>query len=164
MTVSGSTLDVGDEAPDFELEDQHGRRIRLSDFRGKRRVVLYFYPRDDTPGCTKEACGFRDVQPQLEERNAVVLGVSADTVESHRRFAEKYGLRFHLLSDPDKTVIKQYGVYKEKTMYGRQYWGVERTTFIIDENGKIVGVYRAVRVDGHSQQVLGSLQHIHTEA
>jgi peroxiredoxin Q/BCP len=146
----------GDVAPDFELEDQNGAKIRLSDFKG-RKVVLYFYPKDDTPGCTKEACSFRDNIQRISERNAVVLGVSADSVQSHKKFAQKYGLNFHILSDPEKKAITQYNVYVKKKMYGREYWGVERSTFIIDEQGKIKKAFRGVSVDGHVDQVLQEL-------
>ncbi len=154
--MSDNTISEGAVAPDFELEDQNGEKIRLSNLRGKK-VVLYFYPKDDTPGCTKEACAFRDNIQRISEEGAVVLGVSADSVQSHRRFAEKYSLNFHILSDPDKKVIRLYDVYRKKRMYGREYWGVERSTFIIDEEGRIKKAYRGVSVEGHIQQVLKDL-------
>jgi len=120
-------------------------------------VVLYFYPKDDTPGCTKEACSFRDERPKFDKKDAVILGVSFDDLESHKKFAGKYKLPFPLLSDADKKIAEAYGVYKEKSMYGRTYMGIERSTFVIDKDGKIAQVYRKVRVDGHSDEVLGAL-------
>ena len=147
---------VGDAAPAFALPSTGGETIRLLDFRGKR-VVLYFYPKDDTPGCTREACSFRDDRARMERANAVVLGVSRDDADSHQRFGQKFGLTFPLLSDPDAAVCKAYGVYKQKSMYGRTYWGIERTTFIIDERGRIAAIFPKVSVDGHSQAVLAAL-------
>jgi len=129
----------------------------LKEFRGKKNVVLYFYPKDDTPGCTKEACSFRDERPKFDKKDAVILGVSFDDLESHKKFAGKYKLPFPLLSDADKKIAEAYGVYKEKSMYGRTYMGIERSTFVIDKDGKIAQVYRKVRVDGHSDEVLGAL-------
>ena len=151
-----AALKVGDRAPAFTLQTTGGKTVTLSDFRG-RRVVLYFYPKDDTPGCTKEACGFRDALPQLTSRNTVVLGVSRDTPVSHQRFAEKFHLPFPLLSDPDAAVCKAYGVYKQKSLYGRSFLGIERATFIIDEEGRIAAVFPKVRVDGHSDEILQAL-------
>lgn len=147
---------VGDVAPDFALVDHRGETVRLSDFRG-RKVVLYFYPKDDTPGCTREACSFRDDYQRLQEAGAVVLGVSPDPVESHVKFREKYGLPFPLLSDPDHQVAARYGVWKEKRMFGRTYWGIDRTTFVIDEEGRIVKVIRGVKPEEHPQRVLKAL-------
>jgi peroxiredoxin Q/BCP len=147
---------VGERAPDFALLAADGSRVRLSDFRG-RRVVLYFYPKDDTPGCTREACGFQGHLEQFRRRNAVILGVSADDGASHRRFAEKFGLAFPLLSDPDHAVGRAYGVYKRKSLYGRTYWGIERTTVLIDEQGRIKHWFPKVKVDGHTQAVLDAL-------
>ncbi len=144
---------VGDTAPDFELPTAEGKKIRLSDFRGKR-VVLYFYPKDNTPGCTKEACSFRDNLSLLKRKGVVVLGVSPDSVQSHATFAKKYNLPFPLLSDPSKKVLQAYGVWKKKQMFGVKYMGVERTTFLIDEEGKIAHIFPNVRVDGHTQEVL----------
>lgn len=152
-----ASLDVGDTAPAFTLRAGEGTPISLKDFRGKK-VVLYFYPRDNTPGCTREACSFNDNLLKIKRRGAVVLGVSADSVASHSRFSDMYGLSFPLLSDPDRTVIKSYGVWKEKTMYGKKRMGVERSTFLIDERGKISGIFRKVRVDGHTEEVLTALQ------
>lgn len=150
-------LKVGDKAPEFDLPIAGGKaNIRLKDFRGKK-VILYFYPKDDTPGCTKEACSFNDHLDSITSSGAVVLGVSADPVESHGRFAAKYGLKFPLLSDSDKKAIKAYGVWKEKSLYGRTFMGIERSTFVIDEKGKIAAIYRKVKVDGHTEQVLENI-------
>lgn len=149
-------LEVGSKAPDFKLKTDEGQEVSLKDFKGKK-VVLYFYPKDDTPGCTKEACGFRDEQKKFTKGNAVVLGVSADDVNSHAKFKKKFSLSFPLLSDPDKTTIKAYDVWKEKSMYGKKYMGIERTTFVIDENGKIAKVFPKVKVDGHIEEVLAQL-------
>jgi peroxiredoxin Q/BCP len=150
-------LEVGELAPDFALPDQEGRLHRLSDYRG-RWVVLYFYPKDDTPGCTKEACGFRDEKGRLEELGAVVLGVSADDVESHKRFAEKYHLNFPLLSDPAKEVIRAYGAWGKKTLYGKEYEGVLRQTFLIDPEGRVAKVWRKVSPEGHAEEVAQALE------
>ncbi|MER3601384.1 MAG: thioredoxin-dependent thiol peroxidase [Nitrososphaerota archaeon] len=149
-------LQEGDLAPDFELPDERGRPIRLSSFRG-RKVVLYFYPKDDTPGCTKEACAFRDRLPLLEARGALVLGVSTDDEASHARFKDKYSLPFPLLADKEAKVSRLYGVYKLRSFGGRSFWGIERTTFIIDENGRIAKVFPRVNVDGHVEEVLAAL-------
>ncbi len=149
-------LDAGDKAPDFTLESGDGSTVSLRQFRGKK-VVLYFYPRDNTPGCTREACFFNEQLLKIKRRGAFVLGVSADSVKSHAAFAGKYGLSFPLLSDPERAVIKAYGVWKEKNMYGKMTMGVERSTFIIDEKGKISRVFRKVRVDGHTDEVLSAL-------
>ena len=150
-------LKVGDAAPDFRLPSTDGREISLKEFRGKKNVVLYFYPKDDTPGCTREACSFRDERSKFDKKEAVVLGVSFDDLESHKKFSGKYHLPFPLLSDTDKKVAEAYGVYKEKSMYGRTYMGIERSTFVIDKDGKIARIYRKVKVDGHSDEVLGAL-------
>jgi peroxiredoxin Q/BCP len=151
------TLAVGDPAPAFALQTTGGRVVRLSDFRGQN-VVLYFYPKDGTPGCIKEACGFRDAAASLTRAGAVVLGVSRDSVASHQRFAEKYRLTFPLLSDPEAAVGKAYGVYRQKTLYGRTYWGIERTTFLIDKEGRIARVFPKVQVDGHVEAILQALR------
>jgi len=150
-------LKVGDPAPDFRLPSTEGREIALKEFRGKKNVVLYFYPKDDTPGCTKEACSFRDERPKFGKKDAVILGVSFDDLESHKKFAGKYKLPFPLLSDADKKVAEAYGVYKEKSMYGRTYMGIERSTFVIDKDGTIAQIYRKVKVDGHSDEILEAL-------
>ncbi len=142
--------------PDFSLKSDVGESIRLSDYKGKR-VVLYFYPKDDTPGCTVEACSFRDGIGEIQKKGAIVLGVSTDSVESHRKFKEKYHLNFPLLSDADKKVVDAYGVWKEKNMYGKKYMGIERTTFIIDEDGKIKKIFPKVKVEGHYDEVLAEL-------
>lgn len=130
-------LEVGTKAPDFELPDQNGKMHRLSDYAGKK-VILYFYPRDNTPGCTKQACGFSERYPQFMEKGAVILGVSKDSVDSHKKFEEKYGLVFTLLSDTEHTVIEAYDVWKEKKKYGKVSMGVVRTTYLIDEQGIII--------------------------
>jgi peroxiredoxin Q/BCP len=150
-------LSVGDKAPDFSIPDQDGKNVGLKDFKGKQ-VVLYFYPKDDTPGCTKEACDFRDSEAQILRTGAVILGVSLDGKESHQKFIKKYGLPFPLLSDEDATVSKAYGVYKEKNMYGKKHWGIERSTFVIDTTGKVKAVFRKVKVDGHVDEVLTALR------
>jgi peroxiredoxin Q/BCP len=149
-------LEVGQKAPDFALMSGEGKDVRLSDFKGQK-VVLYFYPKDDTPGCTKEACSFRDGMREIKQRGAVVLGVSVDPVKSHEKFKTKYQLNFPLLSDADKKVVQAYGVWKEKSMYGRTYMGIERTTFIIDEKGTIAKIFPKVSVDGHLDEVLVAL-------
>ncbi len=147
---------VGERAPEFTLQTAGGNQVRLSDFKGKR-VVLYFYPKDDTSGCTKEACSFQENLSSIKRRGAVLLGVSADSVESHVKFAGKYDLSFPLLSDPTKEVCKAYGVWKEKSLYGRKYMGIERTTFVIDEKGLILRVFPKVKVEGHAKEVLSAL-------
>ncbi|MDH7568142.1 MAG: thioredoxin-dependent thiol peroxidase [Armatimonadota bacterium] len=150
-------LEPGHTAPDFELNDSEGKKVRLSDLRG-RRVVLYFYPKDMTPGCTQEACDFRDRYADIQATGAVLLGVSPDSERSHRNFAEKHSLPFPLLSDPEARVCEAYGVWQEKSMYGKTYKGVERSTFIIDEEGKITHVWRRVKVAGHGDEVLAALR------
>lgn len=149
-------LNEKDKAPQFTLRDSLGNNVSLSDFKGKK-VVLYFYPKDNTSGCTKEACDFRDVFPEFKKLNGVVLGVSADSEKSHQGFAQKYELPFTLLSDPDKEVIQKYGVWKEKSMYGKKYMGIERTTFLIDEEGSILKIYPKVKVPGHVDEILRDL-------
>ena len=150
------TLEPGTEAPDFELDTDAGERLRLSALRG-RPVVLYFYPRDDTPGCTAQACGIRDAWGEFEARGAVVLGVSPDTVESHVKFRDKYGLPFTLLADPDHEVAELYGVWGERTYQGKTYLGIERSTFVIDAEGTLVSVMRRVKPDAHADDVLAAL-------
>lgn len=148
----------GERAPDFELPSwPEGKPVRLSDFRGKW-VVLYFYPKDMTSGCTKEACQFRDLHPQFEKVSAVVLGVSKDSLKSHQKFAEKYNLPFRLLSDENAGVAQAYGVWVEKSMYGRKYMGMERSTFLIDPEGIVRRVWRKVKVDGHADEVLKAIE------
>ena len=145
-------VNENEPAPDFTLPDHEGNRVSLSDYRG-RKVVLYFYPKDDTPGCTTQACGLRDNLKTLEERNAVVIGVSPDTVAAHRKFRDKFELPFTLLADTAHDVAERYGVWKEKSMYGKKYWGNERTTFIIDEEGRIQKVLPKVKPDEHVRQL-----------
>ncbi len=145
-------LNVGDKAPAFSLKTESGHRVSLKSLKG-RQVVLYFYPKDDTPGCTKEACGFRDSITPIGKTDAVVLGVSMDDADSHAKFIKKYGLPFSLLCDEDGTVSKAYGVYRKKNMYGRTYWGIERSTFIISETGKLKAIFRKVKVDSHVAEV-----------
>lgn len=149
-------LKAGQKAPAFSLPNQDGNVVSLSQFKGKK-VVLYFYPKDDTPGCTKESCAFRDGMDEIRESGAVVLGVSGDSVDSHKKFAKKFNLNFPLLSDERKTMLQAYGVWKEKSLYGRKFMGIERTTFIIDEQGRIDDIFQKVKVDGHLEEVLGEL-------
>jgi len=156
LDYPGESLTVGMPAPEFSLPSTLGRRVSLSEFRGKR-VILYFYPKDDTPGCTMEACGFRDSFPRIESKDAIVLGVSLDDELSHERFAQKFSLPFPLLSDKDAAVSRQYGTYKEKNLYGRSFWGIERTTFVIDRDGKVEHVFRRVKVEGHAEEVMATL-------
>ena len=150
-------LNIGDKAPDFKLKNDSDEDVSLKDFKGKN-VVLYFYPKDDTPGCTTEACDFKDQNKKFEKKNAVVLGVSADSVDSHVKFKKKYGLPFHLLSDPDKKMLEAYGVWKEKSMYGKKYMGIERSTFVIGESGKIEKIFPKVSVTGHVDEVFSSIK------
>ncbi len=146
-------LQIGDNAPDFTATADSGEKIRLKDLRGKK-VILYFYPKDDTPGCTREACDFRDLYARFKKKNVVVLGVSVDSAASHAKFKSKYGLPFPLISDEDHKIVEAYGVWKEKSMYGKKYMGTERTTFLIDEKGKIARIYEKVKVDGHADALL----------
>ena len=150
-------LDVGANAPDFSLPDQDGSTVTLKSLKGKQ-VVLYFYPKDDTSGCTKEACDFRDSLAPIKKAGAVVLGVSKDGKASHQKFIAKYGLPFALLSDEETVVCNAYGVYKEKSMYGRKYMGIERSTFVIDATGRIKALFRKVKVPGHVDEVLAALK------
>jgi peroxiredoxin Q/BCP len=149
-------IEEGTTAPDFELASDAGDRIRLSDLRGKP-VVLYFYPKDDTPGCTTQACGIRDVYAEFERAGAVVLGVSPDGPESHVKFKAKFELPFTLLADPDHAVAEQYGVWGEKRNYGKTYMGIVRSTFVIDADGKLKKVMRNVKPDTHAEKVLQAL-------
>ena len=149
-------LEVGTKAPDFTLPDQNGNMHSLSEYRGKK-VILYFYPKDNTPGCTKQACGFAERFPQFTEKGAVVLGISKDSVASHKKFEEKYGLPFTLLADPELVVIQAYDVWQEKKNYGKTYMGVVRTTYLIDENGKIVKAFDKVKAADNPEQMLGEL-------
>ncbi len=146
-------LEVGTKAPSFALPDQDGNVHTLEEYRGKK-VVLYFYPKDNTPGCTKQACGFAELYPQFQEKGSVVLGISKDTVASHKKFQEKYGLPFTILSDTEKEVIQAYDVWKEKTMYGKKVFGVVRTTYLIDEEGTIVKAFGKVKAADNPSKML----------
>ena len=150
-------LNIGDKAPALSLPDQSGEPNSLKDFMGKQ-VVLYFYPKDDTPGCTKESCDFRDASAPIKKAGAVILGVSLDGKESHQKFIKKFDLPFTLLSDEETTVSKAYGCYKEKNMYGRKYWGIERSTFVIDQVGKLKAIFRKVKVTSHVDDVVAALK------
>ena len=148
---------IGKPAPDFTLPSTSGEPVSLRQFKGKKTVVLYFYPKDETPGCTKEACQFRDLTAEFEKHGAVILGVSNDPMDSHLRFKEKQKLPFELLSDEDAAVSRAYGVYKQKNLYGKKSVGIERTTFIVDRTGRIATIYPKVKVDGHVAEVLAFL-------
>src|SRR5512141_1972894 len=150
-------LEVGDKAPALLLPHQSGKPLSLKDFVGKQ-VVLYFYPKDDTPGCTTESCDFRDSATLIKKAGAVILGVSLDGKESHQKFIKKFDLPFTLLSDEKATVSKAFGCYKEKNMYGRKYWGIERSTFVIDQTGKLKAIFRKVKVGGHVDEVIAALK------
>lgn len=150
-------LETGTKAPDFELPDQNGELRSLAEFRGQK-VILYFYPKDMTPGCTKQACSFGELYPQFQEKGAVVLGVSRDSVASHKKFEEKYGLPFILLSDPERKAIESYDVWKEKKNYGKVSMGVVRSTYLIDEEGVIIKAFGNVKAADNPAQMLGELQ------
>ena len=159
MTTTDNRLpEVGQPAPDFTLPSTDDKEVRLSDFKGNQAVVLYFYPRDDTPGCTAEACSFRDLRGLFHEHGAEILGVSTDTVKSHKKFQQKYHLTFPLLADADHAVADQYGVWQQKKFMGREYMGMARTTFVIDANGTIKAVFPNVKVEGHADKVLEALK------
>ena len=159
MTATDNKLpEVGQPAPDFTLASTDDRDVRLSDFKGQQAVVLYFYPRDDTPGCTAEACSFRDLRSLFHEHGAEILGVSTDSVNSHKKFQQKYQLTFPLLADPDHAVADQYGVWQQKRFMGREHMGIARTTFVIDKNGTIKAVFPNVKVEGHADTVLDALK------
>ena len=149
-------LKIGVKAPAFTLISDSGVKVSLKDLKGKK-VILYFYPKDDTSGCTKEACSFRDNIKVIEKKNAVVIGVSKDNTKSHQKFKLKYDLPFTLLSDENLEMLKDYDVWKEKSMYGKKYMGIERTTYIIDEKGKIADIFNKVKVDGHTEEILAKL-------
>ena len=151
-------MEEGKKAPDFTALNQDGTKIKLSSFRGKKNVVLFFYPRDMTPGCTTEACDFRDNKASF--KNTVILGVSADIQEKHTKFIEKYSLSFDLISDPDRKVLGKYGVWQEKSLYGKKFMGIVRSTFIIDKKGVIQKIFTKVKVKGHVEKVLAALKEI----
>ncbi|MCD8497509.1 MAG: thioredoxin-dependent thiol peroxidase [Alphaproteobacteria bacterium] len=151
-----SVLNIGDKAPDFKLPGDGGKDVSLSAYKG-RKVVLYFYPKDDTSGCTAESCAFRDSLPAFEKLKADIIGVSKDSVKRHDKFKEKYDLNFPLASDEEGDVCERYGVWVEKSMYGRKYMGIERSTFLIDEQGKIAAIWRKVKVPGHVDDVKKTL-------
>jgi peroxiredoxin Q/BCP len=148
-------LSVGDKAPDFKTTNQDGENVALSDFKGQK-VVLYFYPKDDTPGCTKEACSFRDGWSKFRRKKIAVLGVSADDEKSHKKFADKFSLPFSLLADTDKKIVKDYGAWGEKNMYGRKFMGIRRVTYLIDEKGKVAAVWPKVKPEGHADELLAA--------
>lgn len=148
-------LKEGDKAPDFNSKDQDGKPVKLKDFKGQR-VVLYFYPKDDTPGCTKEACSFRDADDVYRKKGIKVFGVSTDDEKSHQKFISKFQLPFDLLADTDKSIVESYGVWGEKSMYGKKYMGTNRKTFLIDENGKIAKIFDKVNVEQHADEVLAA--------
>jgi peroxiredoxin Q/BCP len=150
-------VEVGKKAPAFTLKATDGSSVKLSDFKGQP-VVLYFYPKDDTPGCTKEACAFRDRKADLQNLGAVVLGVSPDDVASHQAFTDKFELNFPLLADTGHKVAEKYGAWREKNRYGKKFMGIQRSTFVIDKDGRIAKVWKAVRVDGHDDKVLEALE------
>lgn len=152
-------LAEGTQAPEFHLEANDGTKVKLSSLRGKP-VVLYFYPKDDTPGCTKEACGFRDSHAAIQKHGAVVLGVSPDDVASHQKFVSKYDLNFRLLADTDHKLADQYGAWREKNMYGKKSMGIQRSTYLIDKKGTIAKVWKKVQAEGHDQQVLDALKEL----
>ncbi len=151
-------LQEGVKAPEFKLPSSEGKEISLKSFKGKKRVVLYFYPKDNTPGCTVQACGFRDKIKPIEKLDAVILGVSPDDLEKHEKFINKFDLPFTLLSDEEKGMLKDYGVWVKKNMYGKEYMGVARTTFIIGKDGKIEKIYEKVKPEGHNEEVIDFLK------
>lgn len=149
-----SKITEGSKAPDFTLPSSEGGEVSLSDFKGKQNVVLYFYPKDNTPGCTREACDFQDRGKKFQKKDTVVLGISADSLKAHDNFRSKYKLSFPLLSDENKEVIKKYGVWQEKSLYGKKFMGIVRSTFVINKQGKITKIFPKVKVDGHAEAVL----------
>ena len=150
-------IEAGQTAPDFTLTADNGKKVKLKDLRGAK-IVLYFYPKDDTPGCTKEACAFRDRKDEITELGAKVLGVSPDDVASHVKFRDKFDLNFPLLADADHKLAEKYGAWREKNMYGKKSMGVQRSTFLIDEEGKVQKVWKKVSVDGHDEEVLAAIR------
>ena len=149
-------LVAGESAPDFTLPTDEGKEVSLSALRGKK-IIVYFYPKDATPGCTQEACSFRDNNPKFKEKNTIIIGTSRDSIKSHKNFKEKQGLNFILASDEEGKVCEKYGVWVEKSMYGRKYFGIERSTFLINEAGIITEIWRNVKVPGHVEAVLESV-------
>ncbi|MFQ3621060.1 MAG: thioredoxin-dependent thiol peroxidase [Spirochaetales bacterium] len=147
---------VGEQVANFTLQDAEGKSVSLSDFAGKKKVI-YFYPKDDTPGCTKEACGFRDLYREISSKGAVVIGISADPVTSHAKFQSKYNLPFILLSDPEMKIIMDFGAAGEKKMYGKTYFGILRSTFVLDEQNRITHVFPKVKPEGHAEEILKAL-------
>jgi peroxiredoxin Q/BCP len=152
-------IEAGQKAPAFTLTADDGTKVRLSELKGQP-VVVYFYPRDDTPGCTREACAFRDQSAALKKLGAKVLGISTDSIESHGKFRDKYQLNFPLLADPDHAVAEKFGAWREKNMYGKKSMGIQRSTFLIDADGKVAKVWKAVKVDGHDEHVLAALKEL----
>lgn len=152
-------LEQGDKAPQFTLTSDSGKKIKLSELKG-RSVILYFYPKDDTPGCTQEACAFRDLHSELTQSGAMVLGVSPDSIESHVRFRDKFELNFPLLADPDHAVAEAYGAWREKNMYGKKSMGIQRSTFLLDAEGKVAKIWKKVQVEGHDASVLEALKEL----
>lgn len=152
----GDWIEADERAPAFTLTADDGAKVRLADFKGQP-VVVYFYPRDDTPGCTREACSFRDQRTVLKKLGAQVLGISTDSTESHEKFRDKFELNFPLLSDPNHAVAEKFGAWREKNMYGKKSMGIQRSTFLIDADGKVAKVWKAVKVDGHDTQVIAAL-------
>ncbi len=158
--MSAEHLQIGDPAPEFSLDDSNGTRISLNEYLGKKKIVLYFYPRDNTPGCTKEACSFRDFFPSIENENTIIFGISPDTIQSHLKFIAKFNLNFILLSDSDHKVAELYGAWGEKKLYGKTSMGIIRKTFIIDMQGKIAKIYHKVKPENHGEEVLNELKKI----
>lgn len=152
-------IEAGTKAPAFTLKADDGSKVKLSDLKGQP-VVLYFYPKDDTPGCTKEACAFRDRSTELAKLGAKVFGISPDSVESHTKFKSKFSLNFPLLADPEHEIAEKYGAWREKNMYGKKSMGIQRSTYLIDAEGKVAKVWKKVSVDGHDQQVIDALQEL----
>lgn len=152
-----SELNTGDQAPDFTLPTDGNGKVSLSDYKGQK-LVLYFYPKDNTPGCTTESCNFRDHKKSFEGLNAQIIGISKDSVKKHDNFKAKHDLNFPLASDENSDVCERYGVWKEKSMYGKKFWGIERSTFLIDEHGKIEKIWRKVKVAGHAEEVKTALE------
>ena len=156
--MAAKEIKEGNKAPDFTALDQNGEKVKLSSFKGKKNVILYFYPKDMTPGCTTQACDFRDQQKNF--KTTVILGVSIDSQERHQKFIEKYDLPFKLLADTDKKVVKKYGVWQEKKLYGKIFMGIVRTTFLIDKNGTVRKIFPKVKVKNHIEEVLAELKEL----